>query len=141
MAPGYPGAPVPGFPPPGFPPAEAAPRKNKALGKVLGVLGAIVVIVVVVVIKILISSLLGDATADAKTGDCVSIGKDLGAEVSETTAEVVDCSSGEAGYTIVGRVEGTTDVTGTACDQYFKEGDNAVILAGDDYLLCVVAKP
>ncbi|MEV0896234.1 porin [Actinoplanes sp. NPDC049802] len=115
------------------------------LGKVLGILGAIVVIAVVAVIKVAVVRLAGESTAEAEAGDCVSIGKELDSEVSETTADLVDCSSSEAAYTVVGRVDGTTDVLGSACDQYFKEGDDAVVLAGGDggdgYLLCVIARP
>ncbi|GLY01086.1 hypothetical protein [Actinoplanes sp. NBRC 101535] len=158
-APGFPppNAGAPGFPPPnagapGFPAAgEAVPPPvppKKSFGKkVLGVLGTLVIIVVVIGLKTGLASMFrSDPTEDAKAGDCISVGDSLGAAASEVEAKIVECSSADAAYTMLDRVEGVSDVNSTACDAAFeaklKEGEAGAVIASEEgkgYLLCLKA--
>ncbi|GLW31419.1 LppU/SCO3897 family protein [Actinoplanes regularis] len=139
---GVPGAPgTEGFPPP----IPDAPKKS-AGKKVLSILGTILVVLVFVGLKFgLRTALADDPTADAKVGDCISVSdKVKDNETTETEADIVDCSSKEALFVVVGRVEGTSDVEGPACDKFFTENDKDPAALGstkkDDYLLCIKAK-
>lgn len=140
-----PNAGAPGFPPPApFPGTEEKPKKGFAK-KALGILGTIVVIVVIAVIKIGIGTALSeDPTKDAKAGDCLGTSQEVKETTTEVTAKIVDCSSSDAKYTVLGRVEGIKDENSPACDDIIdtglKEGEvGAVIASREDqgYLLCL----
>jgi hypothetical protein len=65
-------------------------------------------------------------------------------KTSEADAKVVDCTSKDAAYTVVGRVNGETNTNSKSCDQYFtdEKADYFVYSSttGDGYLLCLQAK-
>jgi hypothetical protein len=133
------------FPPPApFPGTESKP-KGTFLRKALGILGAVVVGVIFLVIKIGIGDALSeDPTKDAKAGDCLGVSQQVTDSTTQVDAEVVECSSSDAKYTVVGRVEGVKDALSTACDDIInsslKEGEEGAVIAsqeGDGYLLCV----
>lgn len=139
----------PGFPPPPagapFPGAPEAKPKKKFFAKALGILGTLVVIAIIAVIKIGIGGALAeDATKDAKIGDCIGVKSELKETATEIKAEMADCSSADAKYTVLGRVEGVKDVNSPACnatfDEKLKEGEEGFVIASADgagYLLCL----
>jgi hypothetical protein len=148
--PTQPGQPFPGQPQQGFgdapPPYTPVPEKKKSkVGSILLRIGAaIVAIIVVFVIK---DVFFGDKAKDAAVGDCVAASKQVKADKeTDAQAKVVDCTSKDAAYTVVGRVNGESDVNSKSCDQYFtKEGSQYFVYAsssdnGGDYLLCLEAK-
>ncbi|WP_203762165.1 LppU/SCO3897 family protein, partial [Paractinoplanes deccanensis] len=150
----------PGFPPPnagGFPPPGGgeAPqgfgtfpqeKKKGGAGKlVLRIGGAILVALVIAGLKFGIgSALFGDKAKDAKAGDCISSGKEVKAEgTTETDADVVDCTSADAKFTVVARVDGESNPDSKSCDKYFKEGEEFYVFgstSGSGYLLCLRPK-
>jgi hypothetical protein len=144
-----PGQPFPGQPQQGFgdapPPYTPVPQKKRGVGSILLRIGAaIVAIIVVFVIK---DVFFGDKAKDAAVGDCVAASKQVKADKeTDAQAKVVDCTSKDAAYTVVGRVDGESDVNSKSCDQYFtKEGSQYFVYAsssdsGGDYLLCLEAK-
>jgi len=156
-APGQPGYQGQAYPPapgqPGADPGQFAqfptekPKKS-AKARVLSILGVIVVVIIVGAIKFGIGSALNkDEAKSAKVGDCVAAqGKVPTQEgkTSEADAKVVDCTSKDAAYTVVGRVNGETDTNSKSCDQYFtdEKADYFVYssTSGDGYLLCLQAK-
>ncbi|WBB64957.1 hypothetical protein [Micromonospora sp. WMMD812] len=132
------------------PPAAPEPKKSGAK-KVLGILGAIVVIVVIAGLKFGLASFFDkDATAEAKVGDCIAeLPEITGTEEEEANdAKVVECTSTDAAYNVVGRVEGQTEAQakeGTACEQYIKEGEDGYLFYSIEpgktgYLLCLTKK-
>jgi hypothetical protein len=154
----------PGFPPPGQPqqgfgaapagqpqqgfgdaPAgfPAEPKKKSAVGKIILRIGlALVVGVIGVVVKY---TVFGDKTKDAAIGDCIAASKDVKAnEETDAKAKVVDCSSSEAAFTVVGRVNGETDINSKSCDKYFEENEQFFVYSSSDstggYLLCLKPK-
>ncbi|MEH1167598.1 hypothetical protein V6V47_19655 [Micromonospora sp. CPCC 205539] len=135
-------------------PVEPEAKKSGA-GKVLGIVGAIVVIVIIGALKFGIGSLIGNAlnkdeTADAKAGDCIAELPEVnGTEEEEANnAKVVECTSTDAAYSVVGRVEGQTEAQakeGAACQQYLKEGQEGYLFYSikpgkTGYLLCLTKK-
>jgi hypothetical protein len=119
------------------PPAEPEAKKSGSK-KALGIVGAIV------------AFLDKDETADAKVGDCI-------AELPEVTgtkeekvdgAKVVECTSTDAVYNVVGRVDGQTETqarSGEACEQYIKEDQDGYVFYSIEpgkkgYLLCLTKK-
>ncbi|MFG2099065.1 hypothetical protein ACIBXA_23225 [Micromonospora echinaurantiaca] len=136
------------------PPAE--PESKKSGGKkVLGVVGAIVVFLVIAGLKFGLGTAIGnflnkDETAEAKAGDCIAeLPEITGTEEEEVdNAKVVDCTSTEAVYNVVGRVDGQTEAqakTGEACEQYIKEGEDGYVFYSIEpgkkgYLLCLTKK-
>ncbi|MEU8815067.1 hypothetical protein [Actinoplanes sp. NPDC048796] len=156
--PGYPPAGgQPGFPPPnagGYPPpnaGEAPPpltpvpvEKKRGAGKLILRIGlALVAVVVFGIIKGGIVSALfgGDDAKEAKAGDCVSADTDIPEDKTERTrADVVDCASSDAAYSVVARVDGESDPKSTSCDKFFKEGERFLVLGSREdggYLLCL----
>jgi hypothetical protein len=144
---------APGFPAP--PPAAPEAPKKGGSKKLLGILGAVIAFVVVAGLKFGIGSAIGgffneDKTADAKVGDCIAELPEVAAGEEETTnnAKVVGCTSTEAAYNVVGRVEGQTQAQarlGTACEQYIKEGEDGYVFYSIEpgktgYLLCLTKK-
>ncbi|MGQ5260305.1 LppU/SCO3897 family protein [Micromonospora sp. ZYX-F-536] len=136
------------------PPSE--PEAKKSGGKkALGIIGAIVVFLVIAGLKFGIGSAIGnylnkDETADAKAGDCIAeLPEVTGTEEEEVNgAKVVECTSTDAAYNVVGRVDGQTETqakAGTACDQYLKEGEEGYLFYSikpgkTGYLLCLTKK-
>jgi hypothetical protein len=136
------------------PPAEPEAKKPGSK-KVLGIVGAIVAFLVIVGLKFGVGSAIGnfldkDETADAKVGDCI-------AELPEVTgtkeekvdgAKVVECTSTDAVYNVVGRVDGQTETqarSGEACEQYIKEDQDGYVFYSIEpgkkgYLLCLTKK-
>ncbi|MFI6261954.1 hypothetical protein [Micromonospora sp. NPDC051006] len=136
------------------PPAEPEAKKSGAK-KALGIVGAIVVFLVIAGLKFGLASAIGnffdkDATAEAKAGDCIAeLPEVTGAEEEEVdNAKVVDCTSTEAAYNVVGRVDGQTEAqakAGTACEQYIKENEDGYLFYSIEpgktgYLLCLTKK-
>ncbi|MDO3701156.1 hypothetical protein Q3W71_05615 [Micromonospora sp. C28SCA-DRY-2] len=136
------------------PPAEPEPKKSGGK-KVFGVVGAIVVFLVIAGLKFGLGTAIGnflnsDETAEAKAGDCIAeLPEITGTEEEEVdNAKVVDCTSSEAVYNVVGRVDGQTEAqakTGEACEQYIKEGEDGYVFYSIEpgkkgYLLCLTKK-
>ncbi|MER7458313.1 hypothetical protein [Micromonospora sp. NPDC126480] len=138
---------------PGVPAPPPAPEPAKKSGgkKVLGIVGAIVVGLVIVGLKFGVGSLLNqDETAEAKAGDCIAeLPKVTGTEAKKVDgAKVVECTSTDAAYEVVGRVDGQTEAQareGAACDQFFTEGQEGWVFSSIEpgktgYLLCLTKK-
>ncbi|PWR05345.1 hypothetical protein DKT68_27545 [Micromonospora acroterricola] len=136
------------------PPAEPEAKKSGAK-KALGIVGAILAIVVVAGLKFGLATTIGnfldkDETAAAKAGDCIAeLPEVTGTEEEEVDgAKVVECTSTDAAYNVVGRVDGQTEAqakAGTACDQFLKEGDEGYVFYSiapgkTGYLLCLTKK-
>jgi hypothetical protein len=151
--PAYDGQSAPGFPPPpGQPGGEQFGQfptdKPKKSGKsrVLSILGVILAIVVVSAIKFGFSS-SQDKAKEAKVGDCVAAQGKVPTQEGKTTkadAKVVDCTSTDAAYSVIGRIDGETDTNSKSCDKYFtdEKADYFVYSSdsGKGYLLCLQAK-
>ncbi|MFC3504385.1 hypothetical protein ACFOOK_25920 [Micromonospora krabiensis] len=130
----------------------AAPEAKKSGGKkALGIVGAILVALVIAGLKFGVASYFDkDATAEAKAGDCIAeLPEVTGTEEEEANnAKVVDCTSTDAAYNVVGRVDGQTEAQakeGAACDQYIKEGEDGYLFYSIEpgktgYLLCLTKK-
>jgi len=90
-----------------------------------------------------LSSLLfgGDDASDAKAGDCIASDQDVKDQgTTETGAEVVDCASADAKFTVVARVDGEGSTQSKACDKFFKAEEVFYVFAnsaGDGYVLCL----
>jgi hypothetical protein len=150
-----PGQPVPGQP--GFPPpahegfgdapagTEPAPKKKSGAGKILlRIGGAVLVALIIFGVKSFFFSAT-DKAKDAAVGDCIASSKQVtGTESTEAKAKVVDCASTEAKFSVVGRVNGETDVKSKSCDKFFKENEEFYVYAADNgasgYLLCLKPK-
>ncbi|MFK3981080.1 hypothetical protein ACI2K4_11965 [Micromonospora sp. NPDC050397] len=151
--------PVPPVPPPVDPaaPAPAAapvpvspPAKKSPVKKIVGVLA---VIVVAVVVKVAVGTVLGgvfggeDKTAEAKVGDCLAALPEVaeGEEKEAPNAKVVECTSTEAAYSVVGRIDDQTEAqaaASTECAQYAAEGEEYATFytippGGSGYVLCL----
>ncbi|MFI6759137.1 hypothetical protein ACIBF5_08345 [Micromonospora sp. NPDC050417] len=134
------------------PPFDAAPvpapppQKKSPVKKIVSVL---VAIVVAVAVKFGLGTVLGgeDKTAEAKVGDCLAALPELGEgeEKAAPNAKIVDCTSTEAVYNVVARVENQTErqaSESTECEQYVAEGEEyamftAIPTGGTGYLLCL----
>jgi hypothetical protein len=165
--PGFPAQGQPGFPPPGqpapegqaYPPAPGTEpaqfgqfpnEKPKKSGKarLLSILGVIAIVVIGLAIKIGIGGALNkDEAKAAKVGDCVAAQGKVPTEEgksSEADAKVVDCTSKDAAYTVVGRVNGETDTNSKSCDKFFTDEKSDYFVysstSGSGYLLCLQAK-
>jgi hypothetical protein len=156
-APPQAGQPTPGQPAPGQPyddqaqaqegfgspaPMPAEPKKKSGAGKVvLRIVLAIVVFVVVLVGKNLV---FGDKAKDAAVGDCIASSQDVKVdEETEADAKVVDCTSKDAAFTVVGRVAGESNTKSKSCEKFFKENEEYYVYgstAGGGYLLCLSPK-
>jgi hypothetical protein len=146
--PGQPGQ--AGFPPPGQPgfqpaaqfPGAEQPKKGGFPKILLRIVGLIVVAAVIFFAK---SYFTGDKAKAAKVGDCIEAPQDVKANETKQNvdAKVVDCTSKDAKYSVIGRVEGISDVNTKACDQYVKEGEEYFVYAssaGKGYVLCLKTK-
>lgn len=141
-APPAPGAPQQGFgdAPATFPVAPVK-KKNGALKIVLRIVLIIVIAIVGYVVK---DALFGDKAKNAAVGDCIAAPKNVAVgKETDADAEVVDCTSTKAAYTVKGRVNGETSTSSKSCDQYFKEEEEFAIYsssADGGYLLCLAPK-
>jgi hypothetical protein len=147
---GPPGQVAPGSPPPEGTPgpdgAAAAPppvKRRSPVGKLLLRVGlALAVGIAGVAVK---NTLFGDKAKDAAVGNCIAASGNVTSATAETEtdAKVVDCGAADAAFTVVGRVDGQTDVNSTACDTYFTDGEEFAVYAstaGGGYLLCLKPK-
>ncbi|MGW3893171.1 LppU/SCO3897 family protein [Micromonospora chokoriensis] len=152
-----PNTPAPDAAAPNTPAPDAAkPEAEKSGGKkALGIIGAILAVVVIAGLKFGVASAIGnyfnkDETADAKVGDCIAeLPEVTGTEQEEADgAKVVSCTSTDAAYTVVGRVNDQSQAqaqAGTACDQFFKEGEEGYVFSSIEpgktgYVLCLTKK-
>ncbi|MEV0805113.1 hypothetical protein [Micromonospora sp. NPDC050200] len=139
---------------PAAPPVEPA-AKGSGGRKALGIIAAVGVFLVVAGLKFGLGTAIGkflnsDETAEARAGDCIAeLPEVTGTEErSVSSAEVVKCTSTEAVYTVVGRVEDQTEAqakTGQGCEQYIKPGEDGYVFyniapGGKGYLLCLTKK-
>ena len=88
------------------------------------------------------SFLFGDKTRNAAVGDCVATGE-AAPEPRHTEAEIVDCGSGDAQFTVVGRVNGQAAADSPACDRFFQPDEQFFVYASEasgGYLLCLKPK-
>ena len=130
-------------------PQAAEPKAEKSgAKKALGIIGAILAVVVIAGLKFGAASAIGnffnkDETADAKAGDCIAeLPEVTGTEQEEVDgAKVVECTSTDAAYNVVGRVDGQTEAQAkadTTCDAVLQGGRGGVHLlqhrAGQDGL-------
>ncbi|MFG1897371.1 hypothetical protein ACGFIP_25505 [Micromonospora zamorensis] len=142
--------------PPATATATAEPEAKKSgTKKALGIVGAILAIVVVAGLKFGLASAIGgyfnkDETADAKAGDCIAELPEITGTKQEKVdgAKVVECTSTDAAYTVVGRVNDQSEAqakAGTACDQFFQNDEEGYIFSSIEpgksgYVLCLTKK-
>ncbi|WP_406075057.1 hypothetical protein [Micromonospora sp. NBC_01638] len=142
-------------PQPTAPEAAEPEAKKSGAKKALGIVGAILAIVVVAGLKFGIASAIGDyfnkdETAAAKTGDCIAELPEIRGTEQEKVdgAKVVECTSTDAAYTVVGRLDDQTEAQAkadTTCNQYFKENEEGYIFSSIEpgktgYVLCLTKK-
>jgi hypothetical protein len=134
----------PGAAPFGSFPTEKPKKSGKA--RALSIIGVIVVLIVVAAIRFGFSN-SEDKAKEAKVGDCVQAQGKVPTQDGKTTqtgAKVVDCTSADAAYTVVGRIDGETDTNSKSCDKFFtdEKADYFVYssTSGTGYLLCLQAK-
>lgn len=135
--------------------SDGEPVRKSGAMRVFGIVGVIVVFLVIAGLKFGVGSAIGeffnpDETADAKVGDCLGeLPEVVGAERERVDgASVVECTSTEATYAVVGRADGQTEEqahTGEACDPFFKEGEENYVFSnipsgGTGYLLCLTKR-
>ncbi|NES14297.1 hypothetical protein [Micromonospora solifontis] len=131
------------------PPAQPGKSKGR---KVLGVVGLLLAVVAVGAAKGALHLWeQRDDAVQAKVGECIAQLPEVaeGQEKDVDSAKVVECTSTEAAYTVVGRVDHQTEAqarSGDACEQYFKEGEDGYVFSGGErsggkfYLLCLTKK-
>ncbi|MFG1868914.1 LppU/SCO3897 family protein [Micromonospora arborensis] len=142
----------------GSQPAEAQPaeaQEPKKPKKALKIAGAVLVFAVVAGLKFGVASAIGnyfnkDETAAAKAGDCIAeLPEVTGTEQEKVDgAKVVECTSTDAAYSVVGRVNDQSEAQAnadTTCEQYFKEGEQGYIYSSIEpgktgYVLCLTKK-
>jgi hypothetical protein len=139
---GFGAAPAPGQQGIGDAPAAPPVKKKSAVGRIVLRVGAtLVALVIVLVVK---DVFFGDKAKDAAIGDCIASSKKVtGTASTEAEAKVVDCGSGDAAFTVVGRIDGETDTNSKSCDKYFKENEEFFVYsstASGGYLLCLKPK-
>ncbi|MCG5444675.1 hypothetical protein NIE79_002833 [Micromonospora sp. NIE79] len=135
-------------------PAEPKAEKSGAK-KALGIVGAILAVLVVAGLKFGVVSAIGnyfnkDETAAAKTGDCIAeLPEVTGTEQEEVDgAKVVECTSTDAAYNVVGRLDGQSEAQAkadTTCTQFFKESEEGYVFSSIEpgktgYVLCLTKK-
>ncbi|MEU8188926.1 LppU/SCO3897 family protein [Micromonospora carbonacea] len=133
---------------------QVEPRRS-VVRKVVGVVAALLAVGVVAALKFglggaVAAALDEDATAKAKTGDCLAELPDVaeGERKDARGAEVVACTSTEAVYTVVGRLDGQTEAqarTGEACEPFLQPGQAGYFFynikpGSTGYLLCLTRK-
>ncbi|MBM2623496.1 hypothetical protein JIG36_49185 [Actinoplanes sp. LDG1-06] len=149
---GYPQSGMPGgYPQPGmaagYPqPGAPAPKRRSVLKIVLMAvaLGGILLVGLGIFGVSAIVSAAADPAKGAQVGDCLAASSSV-ADVgtTETSAEVVECGSVRAEYTVVARVEGESSPNSTACEKFFP-GDEKYYVYGSTadggYVLCLRPK-
>ncbi|MFF5177497.1 hypothetical protein ACFY2Q_05660 [Micromonospora sp. NPDC000316] len=135
-------------------PVEPEAKKSGAK-KALGIIGTILVVVVIAGLKFGVASAIGnfmnkDETADAKAGDCIAeLPEVTGTEQEEVSgAKVVECTSTDAAYNVVGRVDDQTAAQAkadTMCSEFFKEVEQGYVYSSiasgkTGYVLCLTKK-
>ncbi|MBY8872108.1 hypothetical protein K7640_09680 [Micromonospora sp. PLK6-60] len=146
-----PPAPYPGQPEPAVPGPPPAEPKKSAGRKVLSILGVILAVIAFGAIKFGIKSFANrDQTADAKVGDCLAELPEMVGDKQEDAddAKVVECTSTDAAYNVVGRVENQTEAqaaSGEGCEKYVKEGADYYVFSnikqgGTGYVLCLTKR-
>lgn len=155
--PGQPAAPGAGYPPP--PPLDGQPpqfgafpteqKKSRKGRKIFGSIGGIVIAIIIAIVVSVGHKSLNDVTdkaKEAKAGDCVKAQGDVPKEDGKTTdaeAAVVDCTSSDAAYKVLGRVPGETDTNSKSCDKYFTDQKSDYFVysstTNGGYLLCLQA--
>jgi hypothetical protein len=135
------------------PPAE--PEGKSGAKKALGIIGAIVIFLVIAALKFGLGTAIGnfvnkDETADAKAGDCIAELPEVKGDKEEKVdgAKVVECTSTDAAYNVVGRVDGQTEAQAkadTTCTEFFKEGEEGYVFYNIEsgkkgYVLCLTKK-
>ncbi len=122
-----------------YAPAARPPAANKKQKILVRILIAVVVAIAVFALKGVFFG--GDSTGDAKAGDCISSDKAVSDEgTTETGADVVECSSGDAAFTVVARVDGESSPQSKSCDKFFQPSEEFFVFAsnsGDGYVLCL----
>ncbi|MCW3838723.1 hypothetical protein ONA70_01245 [Micromonospora yasonensis] len=147
-----PNAGQPGPAEPALPAQPSAPAGKSKGRKVLGAVGLLVAVIAVGAAKGALHLWeQRDDAVQAKVGECIAKLPEVaeGQEKDVDEAKVVECTSTEAAYSVVGRVDHQTEAqarSGEACDQYFKEGDDGYVFSGGErsggkfYLLCLTKK-
>ncbi|MET8280148.1 hypothetical protein [Micromonospora sp. NPDC005174] len=153
-APAEPAAETPAQPAAETPP-PAEPEGKSGAKKALGIIGAIVIFLVIAGLKFGLGTAIGnfvnkDDTADAKAGDCIAELPEIKGDKEEEVdgAKVVKCTSTDAAYNVVGRVDGQTEAQAkadTACNDFFKEGEEGYVFYSIEsgkkgYVLCLTKK-
>jgi hypothetical protein len=134
---------------------QPEPARRSAAGRVLMVTAALVAVGVVAALKFglgatVANALAPDGTAKAKAGDCLAELPDVAQGESKDArgAEVVTCTSTEAVYTVVGRVNGQTEEearTGRSCEQFLQPEQEGYFFynikpGSTGYLLCLTRR-
>ncbi|XTZ17615.1 LppU/SCO3897 family protein [Micromonospora echinospora] len=142
-------------PGPGDDDAEPGGGGWHPLLRVLVTLGVVAVLVGGLVVAGLRYDVAGrllnpDRTAEARVGDCLGPLPDVAENGQRRTAEarVVACSSADAAYDVVGRVDGQTEEKvrdGRQCEPFVAEGGtyytySSIPPGGTGYLLCLVPR-
>jgi hypothetical protein len=123
-------------------------KKGGAAKKILGLGGGVIVAVIVAIIFSVGRGLLSDdATSDAKQGDCIADVPEVadGQDASAPNVKIVECSSADAKYSVVARVDDVTEAEATSdtmCASNFKEGEEYAVFraigpTGKGYVLCL----
>ncbi|MFI6821762.1 hypothetical protein ACIBJE_12540 [Micromonospora sp. NPDC050187] len=135
--------------------AEPGGRGWHPLLRVLVTLGVVAVLVGALVAAGLRYDVAGrlltpDRTAEARVGDCLAPLPDVAESGQRRTAEarVVACSSPDAAYDVVGRVDGQNEEQvrdGRQCEPFVAEGGtyytySSIPPGGTGYLLCLVPR-
>ncbi|SCE68178.1 LppU/SCO3897 family protein [Micromonospora saelicesensis] len=136
-------------------PATEPKAEKSGAKKAIGIVGAVLAVVVIAGLKFGVASAIGnyfnkDETAAAKTGDCIAeLPEVTGTEQEEVDgAKVVECTSTDAAYSVVGRVDGQSEAqakSDTTCTQFFKEGQEGYVFSSIEpgktgYVLCLTKK-
>ncbi|MGV9211328.1 LppU/SCO3897 family protein [Micromonospora sp. RB23] len=153
-APAQPAAETPAQPAVETPP-PAEPEGKSGGKKALGIIGAIVIFLVIAGLKFGLGTAIGnfvnkDETADAKAGDCIAELPEIKGDKEEEVdgAKVVECTSTDAAYNVVGRLDGQTETQAkseTTCNEFFKEGEEGYVFYSIEsgkkgYVLCLTKK-
>ncbi|MGK5680932.1 LppU/SCO3897 family protein [Actinoplanes sp. URMC 104] len=114
----------------------------KRIGRSRLVLPIVVAVVVALAVWAVTALVLGgDAARDAKAGDCIASDEQVADEgTTETGANVVDCSSDDARFSVVARVDGESSTQSKACDKFFQQNEEFYVFAnsaGKGYVLCL----
>jgi hypothetical protein len=137
--PGYPAYPQPGVSP-------EAPKKHGVLKIALlavGLAGVLLVGLGIFGVSAIVEA-AADPAKGAQVGDCLTAaGTVADAGTTETSADIVDCGSARAEFSVVARIEGQSSPSSTACDKFFDVDESYYVYgstAGNGYVLCLRPK-